>query len=607
MHPEVAPLVETGRISKEIGERLSQLAPGNFCLHKNWGAGKVVDWDIRGGKITINFEENADQTMGLQLAITKTEHLEAGHFRAQKLESLDELRALAATNPVELVRRTLISQGGSMKLDQLERELIGSIIAEKDYKKWWDGAKKALRDSRAAIVPTKRTEPMVLRDASLTPADALLLDFENARDFKTKARALEAIIKDFKHFKGNVEAQTRISNSIDESVRKGMKLHLGQALDLLVGRDELMAASQELQLEDGALRISDVIVMESEKIGNELSSLPAARQRMIFESYPAAFGETWVDELLVIFDKVGPRGLAEIAKLLIEKGEESKLYSHLTKHIMGRTFGADSLLWICRERKKNAQPVFNIEVGNAVLSLLDRDSTDDGPRRSSRLQSYLMEDRQLISDLLADADVNEIRNFARKLNQSQMFAELDRKSLMARVIKASPSAQGLVSGQMSDKNENEVVSSWQSIEQRKNDLRDLITNQIPQNREDIKIARSYGDLRENAEYHMAKDHQKVLMRRQADMEHSLNNVRGTDFAGVDATQVNIGTIVTMETEDGKTVIYTILGAWDSKPDENVVSYLSELGKGLLGKSVGDVVEVQKVTMTIKSIDAYTGA
>lgn len=604
MHSEVAPLVEAGRISEEIGTRLSQLSPGNYCLHKSWGAGKVLEWDIRGGKITINFEKNENATLGLQLAISKTELLDSDHFRAQKLEAMDELRQLAVNDPVELVRRTLKSNGGTLKIDQLERELIGSVVPEENYKKWWDGAKKVLRESRAAIVPTKRTEPLVLRDENVSPADSLLQDFDAARDFKAKARALEAIIKDFKHFKDNAEAQEAINKSIDESVRKGMKLHLGQALDLLVGRDELMAASEIIELDASALRVSDIIANEGAKIGTELGSLPAARQRMVFEAFPAAYGDSWVDELLVIFDIVGPRGLAEIAKLLIEQDNSTELFAYLRKHIGGRTLGADSLLWVCRERKKSTEPVFDVEVGNAILSLLERDVMEDGPRKSSRLQSYFMEDRVLIADLLTGADNNEVRNFARKLHQSQIFPELDRKSLMARVIKACPQTQELVNSDGAEKKTDGVISSWDSIAKRKEDLEDLITNQIPQNREDIKIARSYGDLRENAEYHMAKDHQKVLMRRQADTEQALASVQGTDFSNVGTEEVNIGTVISFVDANNSEVVYTVLGAWDSDTDNNVISYLSELGNSMLTLKVGDTLKVQSVDMTVKSISAY---
>ncbi len=602
MHPDVAKLVEAGRISKEVGERLSQLAPGKFCLHKNWGAGKVKSWDIQAGKLVIDFEQNENQEMGLKFALQKTEVLDEDHFRAQKLESMGELRGLVKEDPVALVVRILKSLGGTLKLDQLERELIGSVIPEADYKKWWEGAKKALRESRAAVVPTKRTEPLVLRDENLTPGESLVSDYFEAKDLKTKARALEAIIKDFSHVRDDAEAQAKIASDIDATVRKGIKLHLGQALDLLVGRNDLMEVSDNLVLEDSALRLSDLIQTESTKIGDELGSLPAARQRKVFEAYPAAFGDTWVKEILGIFDTVGPRGLAEIAKLLIEEEKSDYLYVFLRTHITGRTLGPDSLLWICRERKKLAEPVFDHEVGNAVLSLLERDAMDSGPRKSSRLQTYFMEDKELIADLLEKADANEAKNFGRKLHQGQIFPELDRKSLMARVIKAAPATQDLVSGE-AEQSSNDVITSWDSIDKRKAEYKDIVDNQIPQNREDIKIAKSYGDLRENAEYHMAKDNQKVLMRRKADHEKALSNVQGTDFADIEPDAVKIGTVVTLDA-GGKKKEMTILGAWDSDPDNDVISYLSEMAQSLLGSQVGDEVDVVNQPMTVKAIKAY---
>ncbi|MEZ7957834.1 MAG: GreA/GreB family elongation factor [Rubritalea sp.] len=603
MHPDVAILAEAGRISKEVGERLSQLAPGKFCLHKNWGAGKVKTWDLQEGKLVIDFEQNEGQEMGLKFALQRTEVLDEDHFRAQKLESMAELRGLVKEDPVALVVRILKSLGGSLKLDQLERELIGSVIPEKDYKKWWEGAKKALRESRAAVVPTKRTEPLVLRDENLTPGESLVSDFYEAKDLKTKARALEAIIKDFGHVKNDPDVQFKIATDIDSTVRKGLKLHLGQALDLLVGRDDLMEVSDNLVLEDSALRLSDLIQTESGKIGNELGSLPAARQRKVFEAYPVAFGDTWVKEILAIFDIVGPRGLAEIAKLLIEEEKSDYLYVFLRTHITGRTLGADSLLWICRERKKLAEPIFDHEVGNAILSLLERDAMDDGPRKSSRLQTYFMEDKELIPDLLLKADTNEAKNFGRKLHQGQIFPELDRKSLMARVIKAAPATQELVNGADSEQSSNDVVTSWDSIDKRKAEYKDIVDNQIPQNREEIKVAKSHGDLRENAEYHMSKDNQKVLMRRKADHEKALSNVKGTDFADIKPDSVKIGTIVTLDAA-GKNKVMTILGAWDSDPDNDVISYLSEMAQSLLGSKVGDTVDVVKKPMTVKAIKAY---
>ncbi|MGA0845377.1 MAG: hypothetical protein ACO3RV_02465, partial [Luteolibacter sp.] len=113
MHPDVAKLVDAGRVPQAVGERLSQLAPGQFCIHKSFGAGKVVSWDLPTKRLVVDFENNANQEMDLQFAIKKTEWIPADDFRAKKIEEIETLRALSKDNPVNLIVHLLESHGGS--------------------------------------------------------------------------------------------------------------------------------------------------------------------------------------------------------------------------------------------------------------------------------------------------------------------------------------------------------------------------------------------------------------------------------------------------------------------------------------------------------------
>ncbi|MBL49716.1 MAG: transcription elongation factor GreA, partial [Roseibacillus sp.] len=280
--------------------------------------------------------------------------------------------------------------------------------------------------------------------------------------------------------------------------------------------------------------------------------------------------------------------LGEIAKMFADRGEMDTLLDHIRRALSRHALGPDALAWICRERKKSSREVFTHEVGSAILSVVEQDSTDEGPRKTLRLQNLLMEDRELIADLLEDVDMNEVRNFARKLLQSPAFAELDRKSLMARVIKAHPDAQELVTGDATSRRETLVVS-WDSLQKRKEEYEDLVNKRIPGNIKEIAIARSYGDLRENFEYKAAKQMQAVLNRRKVELEKDLDNAQGSDLTGADTSSVNIGTVVQLRHESASEN-YTILGAWDSDPDNRVVSYMSEIGQSLIGQKVGDTVE-----------------
>lgn len=146
MHPDVAKLVDAGRIPKSLGERLSQLSPGNFCLHKSFGAGRVREWDLPAKRVVVDFEKSANQVMDLQFALQKTEWIAADDFRARKIGENETLRALSGSDPVALVTHLLQSHQGRMTADEIERELSGAVIPADAFKKWWEDAKKRVRE-----------------------------------------------------------------------------------------------------------------------------------------------------------------------------------------------------------------------------------------------------------------------------------------------------------------------------------------------------------------------------------------------------------------------------------------------------------------------------
>ncbi|MFK7849726.1 MAG: GreA/GreB family elongation factor [Akkermansiaceae bacterium] len=611
MHPDVAKLVEAGKIPEPVGERLSQLAPGNFCLHKSFGAGKVTAWDFGTKKITVDFENSTDQEMDLQFAIKKTEWIPEDDFRAVKIEQVEKLRKLAQEDAVALVVHILESHGGTITGEQIEQLVSGAVIPEKGYKKWWDSTKKALKESRKAVVPTKRTEAIVLRDSDITPAQALLADFEASKDIKGMIKGLEAIAADIGAFDDDIDALKQLLNDIDDAAKKAARVQLGHAMQLVAARDEVIDSNKTLELDPSAVRLSDLIAgSDLEKVADEVVALPSGRQRAVYEAFKTAFGDEWIGRIVTVFDRVGARGVTEIARILVESDGLPALREHLSSALARRALGPDALIWVCRERNAASEEVFGADVGASILNLLENDHLSDGPRKTSRLQSLLNDDKALLSDLVENMDNNEAKNFARRLLDCPVFGDLEKKSLMARIIKVRPETVELVSGENAPRREEPLLVSWESLEKKKEELQELIREKIPQNREDVKIAKSYGDLRENFEYKSAKDMEKFLNHRRTALEREIGNARGTDFKGADTNSVNIGTVVTLADAKGSEQNITVLGAWDSNPEKQEVSYLSEVGKALVGLSVGDEANVKDTeteemqTLTIKSISAY---
>ena len=167
---------------------------------------------------------------------------------------------------------------------------------------------------------------------------------------------------------------------------------------------------------------------------------------------------------------------------------------------------------------------------------------------------------------------------------------MDKRSLLARIVKSYPAIQSLISGEAT-KQETKLVVSWDSLERRKNDYAELVQKKIPANSKEIAIARSYGDLRENHEYKAAKEMQKLLMRRKSELEAQLVRAQGTDFANVKADVVGVGTIVDVtDLNANHAEKFTILGAWDSEPEKGVISYLTPVAQSMINRKSGEEVE-----------------
>ena len=169
---------------------------------------------------------------------------------------------------------------------------------------------------------------------------------------------------------------------------------------------------------------------------------------------------------------------------------------------------------------------------------------------------------------------------------------MDKRSLLARIVKSYPAMQSLITGEQT-KQDNNLIVSWQSLERRKDEYNELVQKKIPANSKEIAIARSYGDLRENHEYKAAKEMQKLIMRQKADLEAQLVRARGTDYSNARTDVVGIGTIVDVtDLNTTNPEKFTVLGAWDSDPDKGVISYLTPVAQSLFNRKVGEEVEFE---------------
>jgi transcription elongation factor GreA len=124
------------------------------------------------------------------------------------------------------------------------------------------------------------------------------------------------------------------------------------------------------------------------------------------------------------------------------------------------------------------------------------------------------------------------------------------------------------------------------------ELRRLKTLERPAVIQAISEARTHGDLSENAEYHSAKERQSFIESRVAEIEDKIARAHVIDVSKLSGKQVKFGATVTVVDEDtGQKANYKIVGEDESDVKAGKVSISSPIARALIGKEVGDVVEV----------------
>jgi transcription elongation GreA/GreB family factor len=606
MQAEIQKALDAGKLTAAAAENLAQLAPGTFVQHKSWGFGRIAGVDFLVQQMTIDFKTKKAHPMQLQYAAESLVAIPAEHIAAQKVADLDGVKARAKADQVGVARAILTSFGGKATQDQIAAALVPDVMSEAEFKRWFEAAKKAMKNDGHFAIPTKKGLPFELRDGPISHADEYLAAFNNARQLKEQIKAVELILKHLAEFKDGVAQLQPVIIAVNDSAKKSTKLKPDETLALLAVRDELLERVPGLERGADAPEIAHVLAEQRSVLSPLLAKVPDSKLPRCIAALPAAFGDEWLRRtIFVVLNAEKPRLAAEAAALIAREKKNEELSTALQRDIASHSISSAALCWLCEDRLGWFSDLLDHKVATAIIAALERDAHAE--RKDKKLHDLLVNDQELLPDLLASASLEERRDYMRKLLLTTVFEDLNKRSLLGRIIRIYPDMQSMVSGDGDKREDDALIVSWESLEAKKAEFDELVNKKIPENVKEIQIARSYGDLRENFEFKAAKEMQRVLNRRRSDMERDLARARGTDFANADTSQVSIGTTVTLREADGTVDIYSILGAWDTRPEGGIVSYQSALAKALLGKKVGDSVKAPtehgERTVVIEKIEA----
>ena len=602
MKDEFEKLAATGKIEGKHVPALTQLAEAGCCTHRSWGFGRIKTVDTVFARFTIDFPGKAGHPMDLGFAAESLKPVPKDHILARKATDLDAVRHLAAHH-IDLIKIVLNSFGGKATTDQIQ-QVLADVITD-DWKKWWETAKREMKKDGHFIVPAKKTEAVVYQAQETSLQDRLLADFRKAKGLKARILIVSEIIKGISDLKDKETCAQEVIATLNPDIASHQRTQPAVALEAIFARDELRAAANVTPVA-GEVSVAQIWSQDGIRFGPLIEAIPSAKHRRALESFKTANPDKWLEVFRSALNFVSAKLAREIAAVLVENGQLAALKETLAKHINQHTASSELLLWFGRERNEDFVDILGPEVFRAMLTAMERDQFQE--KRSNRLRDFILEDQALIVELTSTADIEVVKDLTRALKLSPVFDDMDKRSLLARLVKAHPAVQVLVSGEQT-KQEAGLLVSWESLERRRAEYQELVEKKIPANSKEIAIARSYGDLRENHEYKAAKEMQKILMRQKEDLEAALNRARGQDFSNASTEVVGPGTIVQVaDPATNQTETFTILGAWDSDPDHGIISYLTPIAMALVNRKVGDEVEFElhgsKRRQRIENISAW---
>jgi len=574
---------------------------GNFVFHRSWGIGRIRSID--GDQITIDFVKKRGHTMSLKMAVNALDVLPKEHIWVLRaVWKKEKLHGLVKKN-IEWALKTVIrSLGNAADMKKIKAELVPAILTQGEWSSWSTKARKILKENPDFGTLTDKADHFVVRDQPITFEEKTYNKFRAEKDFFDRVKTIE-------EFLTYVEKEG--GDGIDSEFFREMFDFFANFVRNVSQVDEYVVAS-ELVLNKVVARFpflkADVdldfnrMYNQIEDIETVFSRLNSSELRKRFLSNVRGLDKNWG----AVFARLLPYHLSRDILTELEKhGKRDLILAFLSRVYENYREMRETFVWVVRNC---AEDPWLTEIGVteerqiiAMVHIYDLTFRDIDNRKdvsanrkiNKQVQSYLFKDGYLENflDRAEEDSVSRIFTLISDVKDMDPKVLLDLKQ---RVIERFPSFRFYGDEAAPEVSTRKVLyctaASYQGKQEEYNYLQQV---EVPQNSKEIEVARSYGDLKENAEYKAAMERQDSLNNRAARLKTELEQARIVKKKDVDPAQIAYGTVVTLADLDAdKQIRYTILGPWESDPANGIINYQSPLGNKLLRAKTGDSLKFE---------------
>ena len=568
---------------------------GSFVFHRNWGVGIIRK--LEKDMLTINFGRTGGiHEMSLKMAVSALKPLSKEHIWVLKATmKKDDLAKKVKDDKKWALKIIIQSFNNSCDFKKIKAELVPAILTTGEWTSWNTAAKKILETDAEFGVNPNDINQFIVREHEISPEEKLSNEFKAQKLFFARIEILMKFFNSdltdnssdlfsemYSYFTGYLKNITKVNEQVLASyllVRKlsgidrqflfPVKETFAEIYNKLIDPTprevyELLKDSKNTTLKDDFLEC--------------IKMLPDWNVQYI-KLFPTVLDEKLLNELI----KGGFE--ADVQKFVRTAFEQSKDYREAVVYLFKN----------CQDKEwyKNAgvsyekQLITLINIIELTFREINNHVNTTENKKLNKNASVLLFSEDTLFKYLAENDEDTVKKLYTLIDD---IADIDpnyKAQTRSKILAKYPDFKFRVSEEKTVQPKGMIVTA-KMLEEKKAEADRIMNIEIPQNAKDIAEAREKGDLKENAEYKSAKEKQHMLNLSLSKLQEELNRATVFDPTTSTTAVVSFATVVTLTNkETNEDEVYTILGPWESDPDNNIISYMSPFGNAVMDKKVGE--------------------
>ena len=605
---------------------------GNFVFHRTWGIGGIIK--AKDDKLAISFgAKNGTQEMSLKMAENALVPLGKDHIWVKKATmKKEELAKKVKDDKIWALKTIIRSFGNSCDFKKIKEELCDSVLTKSEWTTWNNAAKEIIKKNSAFGVDPNDGKKFIVRDHEISAEEKLSQDFKAQKKFFERVATLLKYLddddtdKDSELFVDMIlyfTAYLKTVTTVDEEVMAAFLLvkeierqypEIPALKSVSVTFEELYRKVEKQVLDTSAAQRDNL--PDARALYDRLKQDKSKRLQASYLSFVKMLDD-WSDQYILLFPTVLDKTMLNA---LVSAGFAEKVQKLVRNAFENFRDFRDTVIFFfanCQndEWYKNSGISYDKQLVTLIniISLGYREinihtNTPENKKICKNAEDLLFSDNKLIDYALASDEAMTNRMYTLVNDVQGLNPDIKTRMRIA-ILKKYPDFDF---GRSEDAEKSSApvgfIVTDKMLEAKKAEADDIQTVQLPKVTAEVSEAREKGDLKENAEYIAAKEHQHILNEKLKKLREQIDSAIVFDPTTLNTMAISFGTHAVLRNNiTGKDEEVTILGAWESNPDAGVLSYRSPLGNKLLDAKVGQTLKFeinrQEYDYTVKSISA----